>query len=823
MLIRPCFVVLLTLAFVAPSVKGQSVGSDLSLTGLLPAGPRTSVTDSWGTLRIELTNRSTSNRDVRVVVFYPDQPNVQYGRDLWLPPQSITTSWLTVGKAPANDPSMQSRELKFQLYDRTDGTPHVVLPNEDDRLRSRVVPYRKREATTSVLTDSIAIDVADPEPFEQSESNDLPIVQFVRVFRQSLGLSESVALIQDRFLPSAVESFDGIDHFVLAGNRIQNDPVFQRTLRNWIQRGGICWVMLDRVDLASVVPLLGDDCRFSIIDRTSLSTVRLSRHGDDAARAEAREFERPVSLARVRLGGSETVTYTVDGWPAAFNQTVGHGKIVFTTLDGRAWYRPRLASEKRSSFEHYPDLPVANEALDRLAGDLVPQDKMESFTLADLNSLNSAEIGYSVVGQSSAAMIFVLYLAIIACLGFGVRQTRRPELIGGIAPAIAIGFAGLFAALGFQSRHATPATVAMAAIIDVQPGTRSGSLSGVVATYRPDSGMYSLTLPAGGLHMPDASGLEGQVRKLIQVDSDSRVWDQLSLPVGVRMGPYRSPIETGKVNADARFGPNGLTGRISLERFPTLTDGVLLANESYAYGVSLSGNGDFTARPDDRLKPGQYVTGTVVTDRQKRRQDLLRRYLNPFPKHLAGRPHLLAWTDSPGQTISVSADERAVGNVLLIIPLSTLRPAPGSSVVVPQGFIGIGTEGHGRLTLESSMAGEQTVRFRLPSSLMPLDVERATLSLTIRAPGRTVALSGIANGKPVLLHEVVNPSNPIRLEITNRELLQPDSDGTIRFRIKIGDRPTASVDFRDPDQYVGWNISSLGLDVTGRTRSRQGE
>lgn len=823
MLIRLCFLVLLALPFATPFAWGQSGGSDLLLTGLLPAGPRTTVTNSWGTLRVDLTNRSTSNRDVRVVVFYPEQQNVQFGRDLWLPPQSILSSWLTVGEAPSSNPLMKSRELKFQLYDRTDGVPQVILPNEDDRLRSRALPYRKREATVSVLTDHIGTDSADTESFERSESKALQAVQFVRVLRQSLGQSESVTLIQDRFLPPCVESFDGIDLFVLAGNRLQNDPVVQGTLRDWIQRGGVCWVMLDRVEMASVVPLLGDDCRFTLIDRTSLSTVRLMRNGDPLARSENREFDHPVSLTRVRLGGLETAIYHVDGWPAAFSQTVGRGKIIFTTLEGRAWYRPRLPRERRSPFENYPDLPVAIEAMERLAGDLLPPEKSESVTLADLNQLNSAEIGYSVVGQSSAALIFVLFLAIIACLGFGIRQTRRPELIGWIAPGIALGFAGLFAVLGFQSRHATPATVAMAAVADIQPGTRSGSLSGVVAIYRPESGENSISMPAGGLYLPDASGLDGQVRKLIQTDADSRIWDQLSLPVGVRMGPYRSPIETGTVTSDARFGPDGLTGRISLERFPTLTDAVLLASESSAYGVSISGNGEFTVRPEDRLRPGQYVTGTVVTDRQKRRQEVLRRYLNPFPKHLAGGPHFLAWADSPGQSVSVSKGERDVGNVLLIIPLSMLRPAPGTSVAVPQGFIGVGADGLSRLTLESATPSEQTVRFRLPASLTPLDVERATLSLTVRARGRNVVISGITNGKPVPLHEVLNPSNPIRLEITNRELLQPDADGTIRFRIKIGDRPTASVDLRDPDQYVGWNIDSIGLDVTGRTRSRQGE
>jgi hypothetical protein len=824
LVIRPYLFVLLAIPFASPLAWGQSNGSDFSLTGLLPIGPRTTVTESWSTLRFDLVNRATSSRDVRVVVFYPSQPNVQFGRDLWLPPESIMSSWLTVGEASGNLASLQGRELKFQLYDRTDGTPRVILPNEDDRLRSRAVPYRKREATTCVLSDELATDEAEGEAIAKPDSNTSQIVQFVRVYRHTLGLSESVTVLADRFLPPAVEAFDGIDHFVLAGNRLQNDTTGMRALRNWIQRGGICWVMLDRVDPASVVPLLGDDCGFTLIDRTSLNTVRLTRPEDKATPPDVREFDRPIPLARVRLGGAETVHLTTDGWPVAFSQTVGRGKIVFTTLDGRAWYRPRMPRERRSTHENYPDLPVATAAMERLVGHLLPFAASESFAPADLHPLNSAEIGYSVVSQSSAAVIFVLFIASIACLGFGIRQTRRPELIGWIAPAIALGVAGVFAGLGFQSRHATPATVALAAIADVQPGTRSGSLAGVVATYQPESGENALVQPNGGLYMPDASGLDGQVRKLIQTDTDSRMWDQLLLPVGVRMGPYRGPVDTGTVTAHARFGPDGLAGRLSLERYPTLTDALLVTNESSVYGVSISANGDFLVRPDDRLKPGQYVTGTVVTDRQKRRQDVLRRYLNPYPKHLAGRPHILAWTESPGDFVSATKDEQVLGNVLLTIPLTLNRTMPETSVVVPQGFIEIGSEGQGRLTVESYSAAEKMVRFRLPPSAIPMDVERATLSLTIRARGRTVSISGFADGKPVPLHEVTNPIDPIRIDITDRSLLRPDADGSLRFQIRIGDRANATLDVRDPEQYASWRIESLGLDVTGRTQpSRNGK
>src|SRR4029078_2404758 len=74
---------------------GQEAG--VRLDGLTPAGGRTPVPAAWGPLQFGVTNLDPHPHELRVLVFYPEQPDVQYGRDVWVPGGSRVTSWLTRG------------------------------------------------------------------------------------------------------------------------------------------------------------------------------------------------------------------------------------------------------------------------------------------------------------------------------------------------------------------------------------------------------------------------------------------------------------------------------------------------------------------------------------------------------------------------------------------------------------------------------------------------------------------------------------------------------------------------------------------------------
>ncbi|MFO0936801.1 MAG: hypothetical protein U0798_09845 [Gemmataceae bacterium] len=773
------------------------------------------MTSSLGTLQFTLTNQTDMARDARVVVFTQDRPDLQFGREVWLPPQSTITSWLTMGAASAEGKSTLSRELKYQLYERVDGAWKLILPSGDDRLRSRAVLYRKREPSTCILIDEDVREIpASPDltsPLDRSAA----AVQFARTFRLARGLSESLTPCFDPFLPSTLDAYEGTDQVIVAGNQIANDPIGLQTLRQWVMNGGTVWVMLDRVELPTVAPLLGNDCRFDIISRTSLPSVKLMRTGDDESKATARNFDRPVNFVRVRLSGNETVLYSTGGFPAAFSQNVGRGKILFTTLGEWGWYRPRSARERNSTFENHPRLPVPFPELERLSSDIYPEPSAPNLKSEDLEPVITSEIGYQVVGRETAGGILLAFVLGTLGLGLLMRFTRRPEVIGWIAPVLALGAAGAFVAFGLSSRRSVPPTVSVISIVEASPGTQEGNASGVAAIYRPEPGPVDITTKEGGMFEIDPSGLEGQPRHLIQKDVDVREWDQLSLPVGVRVGPFHAPVRLEKIAAVAQFGPDGLTGRFQQGDLKSPADSVLIAPGTDAFDIRLKPDGSFSARSEQRLPTGEYLIDRVVTDRQQRRLEVYRKYLNPMPRHLAGRTLLMTWVDTATIPVSVHSGDRMIGTQLLVLPVDLQPTPPDTAVTIPLGFISYGLAGPGKFARESSIGMDQPLRFTLPASAWPMTVERATLHLKVKAPGRKLIVSAVTKAGKQAVHQSENPVDSLRIEVTDPQLLVPDANGGLRFDLQITE--TIAIPGEPPPSDITWKIESLALEVAGRT------
>ncbi len=55
---------------------------------------RTSVTSSWGIFSFNLINPGEQDRLARVLVYNAAEPDVQYGRDVWVPARSTLAEGL---------------------------------------------------------------------------------------------------------------------------------------------------------------------------------------------------------------------------------------------------------------------------------------------------------------------------------------------------------------------------------------------------------------------------------------------------------------------------------------------------------------------------------------------------------------------------------------------------------------------------------------------------------------------------------------------------------------------------------------------------------
>ncbi len=703
----------------------QDDRSPLRLDGLFPVGARTSLTETWGTLRFGVDNWGPTAREARVVAFYPDRPDVQYTRDVWVPGNSRLSSWLTIGPPPAQNFQLR-RDIGYRLYERVDGEFRPVASRDPERLVTRAVPYRPREPSTAVYLDAPE-DPDSPESVSTKGSAAAQAVLFARTFRHARGLSEAVSVVLDRQLPPTIEAFDGIDQFVLAGNRLTADPAAARTLRHWVLQGGTLWVLLDRVDPAVLAPVLGEALRFEVVGRTGVTDLRLRPPAERLDQTDRREFEQPVDLVRVQLSGSETVLYEANGWPAAFSQPVGRGRVAFATLDGRGLFGPLLA----------------------------------------------------------------------------------------------LATAGVFVAAGVASRRAVPPTAASVALVEVTPESGESSWRGMFAVYSPESGGLQVGTDRGGSVELDSTGLDGQTRQRVQTDFDAWHWENLAFPAGVRAGPFRSTNRTG-AGATGRFGPNGLDGKLALGTLKNPADAVLFTRAGAALTVRLEPDGAFRATSNDVLPADQYLSGSVLTDRQQRRQDVYRKLLarqNSAPLH----DRLYVWADADDVPFTVDGAKRTVGSALLSLPIEFAPRRGGELVTIPHGFVTHAAMIDGRPRrpmLEHSESAQVQLRFQLPPSALPLALERVVLIARVHAPARKFSVAAPGDGKPVPLFDATDSNGPVRIEITDPRALRLDPAGGLLLDLAVSERlgpdgrpnPIRTTDI----EQARWHIEGLGLEIVGR-------
>jgi hypothetical protein len=819
------FVALTLLA--APAVGRAADAATLRLSGVNPGGLRVFATDSWGTFGFELTNLTDTDRHARVVAFYAGQPDVQYGREVWVPAHAALRSWMLVGPVAGEHPPARC-EVEILLYDRTDGTDRLIRPGGDEAIRARGESYRKREPFTAVLLDEDAVEEYVPGRLPRPDSPAKEALALAHAFRHARNLSELVHPIRASLLPPIPEGFDGMDHIVIASSEITRNPAGLRALRQWLENGGKVWVMLDLVDPRALAPLLGEALDFQVVDRVPLTRFRVESSLTDPRLGPppTQERERPVDFVRVLLPREERPRHTIDGWPVWFTRPVGRGKVVFTALGPRGWHRPRRPrpDDPPSPFEHYPNLPVLTEpqALVQVAEELHPAPEPDPFRPEALRPLLESEVGYSVVGRGSVLLVAGAFLLAALVVGLALRRSRRPELVGWLAPVAALGAAGVFVALAESSRRAVPPTVAVVQMVQAVPGSEEASVHGLLAAYRPDSGPAEVGAERGGFFEMDMAGLAGKSRRLVLTDLGAWHWEDLALPAGVRLASFHYTAPTGEpLAAVAHFGPDGLEGKLAIGPFQDLSDALLAAPNGRNLAVRLRPDGTFRAGTADALPTGQFLAGAVLSDRQQRRQDFYRQALKPTSTgRPEGPPVLMAWAAPIDMHFTAAPDARTAGSALLVVPLRLERPTPGERVTIPGPLVPyrrLNSDGRPvRPALEGEPGSRQHLRFQLPAAVLPFQVERARLLARIEAPGRRVTVAGLKEGAATVLHEVESPLDPIALDIADPQWLGLDDDGGLHLEVAVGDLPEGRLTAGPKGDK--WTIEYLELEVTGRGR-----
>jgi hypothetical protein len=796
------------------------------VSGFVPGGFRTSVTEGWTKLDFDLINPTDKDRWARVLAFYENQQDRQYGRELWVPAHATIASWLPLGPAPTQA-SQGSREIQMLVYELTEGNNHLLLPGTEERIRGRAVLYRKRAPTTVLMIDA---EPAEAPAFGQITVPESPgdeALTLARVLQGRRHLSGNVQVVYPHTLPAWPNAWSSIDELILASDKIGKDPAGLQALRWWLEHGGTAWVMLDRVEPETVARLLGEALDFQVIGKVGLTEFRIDRvpADIDASRIPVQRHGRPVNFVRVLLPAGTTPEHTINGWPVWFTRSVGRGKVLFTTLGPRGWYRPRSARDELSPLPNFPALPVAGEILEitTMKQRFAPAEP--PYAVGALEELLTQEIGYSVVSRGTVAVVFgVLFISILGLTALLRRGSRRPALLGGVGPAMALVAAGTFVWIGTMSRQAAPPTVAFVQVVAAVAGTAEAPVDGLVAVFRPDSGPAHMEAWREGFFNMDLSGVEGQTHRMILTDLDAWHWDNLVLPAGIRFAPFQFTARTSQpIAAAARFGPTGLEGALHAKPFANPADGLLTLRGARNLAVSFEPDGRFSAGPADTLAPGHFLAGTLLSDRQQRRQEIYRHLLKRTDEMHDGNM-LWAWTDPVELPFKLVAEARVAGTAVLTVPLRLERPAPGTPVTIPGPFVQVQRvikDRLSRLPPESSEPADMHLRFQLPESVLPMQVERARLIGKINARLRRLTVAGKAGEEFVEFHRMDNAFGPIQVDLPEDRFLQLDAAGGLHLRVTLSaaqSGASAKAQRAGPEQ--NWTIEYLELEVAGRTAAK---
>ncbi len=782
--------------------------------------------NDWGVVEVEIINNSDEPRDVLSTMYFSSEPLVQFGRQLWLPEKTTRRALIPVlpPETAATLGSGASIETMIFNPDSDAGNEKVIRGRYGEMTYDGLLPLNDSEPITAHISASETGDF---------NYDNVPRMAAIAL-RKSADLTRRVSVVTPRNVPPLVEGLDVIEQLVISGGELLENPAGMMAVKNWLFGGGHLWLMLDRVDPELVRHLLGDRFQCDIIDRVGLIEFSIeSRDSNGDFQVEStQEYELPAEFVRVVPHQAEVVHW-VNGWPASMWINAGRGKVLITTLDAKAWIRPRTDDDPKPVPSTEYTSHLSRPPLAQLADEFCKP--VSSFEIASesIAPYLTEQIGYEIVDRSWVAAVLGTFCTTFLIAGIWLGRRQRLEWIGAIGPAVAIIAAIAIWAPASQMRQVVPSTVASFQHIDASVDSSSAQVQGVLAIFNNAESSEPIGSDAGGVFWPEMGDLGGSTRRMIWSDLVKWRWTNLTLPIGVRLAPFEQSVEFDQpLAAHAMLGPTGLTGRVECENMGPLADALIATGFQRKLAIPLDDLGAFTAGVDEVLPAGTYIDSTLLNDEQRRRQSV---YEQIFPDGEESRfgdtITLLAWGNPVETGFAFAEGSEQVGSALVEIPLTLDRTPPNTEVMVPSPLMryravdGPMEERGSRRAYDDrrdewvDIQSGATVwlQFQLPQEVLPIELRSAHLSLRINAPERTMEILGIRSGNIVTLDSRTDPVGPFSFDIDEQDVLQPNLDGHFLIGIRIGHVDpekalTTSEILENP-----WRMDYVQLDVSGTT------
>ncbi len=388
----------------------------------------------------------------------------------------------------------------------------------------------------------------------------------------------------------------------------------------------------------------------------------------------------------------------------------------------------------------------------------------------------------------------------------------------------------VFFGIATFTKKSVPPTVATVARVVLESGVGTGHSFGLAAMYNQEASRDRLGATRGGVFFPDMTAIDGLRRRIVWTDDGTWHWEDLELPAGVRVAPFQRPVPFDvTVDCQAQFGPGGLQGRLGPVPFAELQDIVIAMPHLPFIGVTIDADGTFTAQPQDVLAPGDFSSGALLSDFQRRRKTVYEQmFATPHAADEQATPTLFAWTEAVDAGF-VFPQTRQLNSTLLSIPIRLQNSPAGTPVVVPATFLpyravadpsGKPPSAYANLLhawVESRLAVSDWVRFQLPPGVLPIRLSRATLTLMVKAPSRSLQVLALSGGEPVEVLSLSHPIGAYSVTLDREEFLQLDDRGGLLLIVRVSEDETATPS--DVMSEATWRIESMQLEVAGTVQS----
>lgn len=764
------------------SGKESAVTDDMISVGVNPAGVQRHVSGKWATLAVNGTNRSDKDAEEVVIFSLGGDSNVQVSRKVWLPAGARRQAWFPVLIPDTAPDQLQISGQTIQVAATENGETFKSNPVGSPTSKRSLLLSPPEDEQVGMLLDSII--TVDASEFDARPITDMIYAGFDSAtdVRQDLG----IVRLANHFFPTTAKPLDSLDNLIIASDRAMHDTVGVARIRQWLNDGGRIWLMADRVSPESVRQLLGDAVNYSVLGRVQLNDFtieKLDPFFSTVSLEEKWSSETPVELLRVTTDVGE-VHSQIDGWPTAFWVPSGNGEILVTTLSHQGWMFNGNPTESYRDFAS------------RFFAEKERRADYRELVSKELQS----EIGYTIPSRSLIGILLGGQLLLFAIAGIYFSKTQTLHRLGWFLPVSVMASVFIMLAFGAANTSAVPSTIAIGQLARVRSETSQILIDTSVAIYSQETEDLPLDFDSDTVTELDNDWEDTSIRRQQYLDDGTGGWQFLKQPPGRVQHLHATTQKTIEVPWELRgtFNQQGFIGKLKGMDFKQASDSVVVSKTSPSMTI-VGGLDDnrFVGANDQVLLPDQFYDGSLLTERQRKRQEFIRELIELDPTFLPAKPSLLTWTPPITNSFGLPDPFEQRGWALAIFPIDIETPKAGQSFAIPSSFIKVDLfrSDRGVSTIYNATTGkwldefdkpaEVDLRIQLPAALAGCEINEFSFEIQANAQGRKIQFYGFRNSEEVLLYEIENAQGLEAFRVDDTQSLVVDGKGGVRLTIKV--------------------------------------